>query len=57
MIYSLEYFIEVCKEVGLEYIESEVYKEIIGKANQGDLLPIGENDKCLETIVYFKKNK
>lgn len=54
---SLENFIEVCKEVGLEYIESEVYKEIVGKANQGDLLPIGENDKCLETILYLKKKQ
>lgn len=52
---SLEHFIGVCKEVGLEYLESQVYKEIVGKANQGDLLPIGENDKCLETIVYLKK--
>ena len=52
---SLEYFIEVCNEVGLKYKDSEIRREIIGKISEGDLLPIGENDKCLEMIVYFEK--
>ena len=52
---SLEYFISVCNEVGLKYKDSEIRREIIGKISKGDLLPIGENDKCLETIVYFEK--
>ena len=52
---SLEYFISVCSEIGLKYKDSEIRKEIVGKISEGDLLPIGENDKCLETIVYFEK--
>lgn len=52
---SLEYFISVCGENGLKYKDSEIRKEITGKISEGDLLPIGENDKCLETIVYFEK--
>lgn len=52
---SLEYFISVCSEFGLKYKDSEIRREIIGKISEGDLLPIGEKDKCLETIVYFEK--
>ncbi len=52
---SLEYFISVCSENGLKYKDSEIRREIVGKISKGDLLPIGENDKCLETIVYFEK--
>lgn len=52
---SLEHFISVCSENGLKYKGSEIRREIIGKISKGDLLPIGENDKCLETIVYFEK--
>lgn len=52
---SLEYFIEVCNEAGLKYKKSEIRREIIGKMSEGDLLPIGENDKCLETILYLEK--
>lgn len=52
---SLDYFISVCNEIGLKYLDSEIRKEIVGKISEGDLLPIGENDKCLETVVYFEK--
>lgn len=52
---SLEYYISVCSELGLKYKDSEIRREIIGKTSEGDLLPIGENDKCLETIVYLEK--
>ena len=52
---SLEYFISVCSEIGLKYKDSEIRREIIGKISKYDLLPIGEKDKCLETIVYFEK--
>ena len=51
---SLEDYIEVCNEIGLKYKGSEIRREIIGKITEGDLLPIGENDKCLEMIVYFE---
>ena len=52
---SLEYYIEVCNEFGLKYRDSEIRREIIGKISEGDLFPIGENDRCLEMIVYFEK--
>ena len=53
--YSLENFIAVCKEFGLTCKGSSIRKEIVGKISEGDLLPIGENDKCLEMILYFEK--
>lgn len=52
---SLEYFVAVCSEVGLKFKDSEIRREIIGKISDGDLFPIGENDKCFERIVYFEK--
>lgn len=52
---SLDEYINVCKGKGLRYIGSRVRKEIVGKISEGDLLPIGERDKCLETIVFFEK--
>lgn len=54
---SLEDYIAICNEVGLKYKGSKVKKEIRGRISEGDLLPIGENDKCLEMIVFFEKEK
>ncbi len=54
---SLEDYIAICKDFGLKYKGSKVKKEIIGRIAEGDLFPIGENDKCLETIVFFEKEK
>ncbi len=40
-----------------KYKGSKVKNEIIGRIAEGDLFPIGENDKCLEIIVFFEKEK
>ena len=55
VFFSLENFISVCQENGLQYLDGIVRKEIIGKISEGDLLPIGENDRCMEMILYFEK--
>lgn len=52
---SLDNYIAVCKELGLRYKDSVIRKEIVGKLAEGDLLPIGDKDKCFERIVYFEK--
>lgn len=52
---SLEYFIQTCSELGLAYKESKIIREVVGQYSKGDLLAIGENDKCYETIVFFEK--
>lgn len=52
---SLEHYITVCSEFGLKYRDSEIKGEIVGKISAGDLLPIGDKDKCIEMFVYFEK--
>ena len=52
---SLDNYIAVCNEFGLRYKDSVIRKEIIGKLAEGDLIPIGDKDKCFERIVYFEK--
>lgn len=52
---SLEHYIEICSALGLKYKDSKIRREFVGKISDGDLLPIGENDKCMEMYAYFEK--
>ncbi|QSX04672.1 class I SAM-dependent methyltransferase [Sedimentibacter sp. zth1] len=52
---SVEQYTDYCKSIGFNIVGSQIKEEIIGKIDPNDLLPIGENDKCLETIVLLEK--
>ena len=53
---SLDYYISFCRNIGFDFLGSELLNTIKGKMDKQDLLPIGYNDTAEMRTLYFEKN-
>lgn len=52
---SFETYVDFCKSVGFQFIDSDILKTRKGKIVEGDLLPLDENDRSTDRTIYFEK--
>lgn len=52
---SFEVFVAFCKNVGFQYLGSDILHTRKGKISDGDLYPLDENDCSADRAVYFEK--
>ncbi len=48
-------YIDFCKSVGFQFIDSDILQTKKGKIDKDDLLPLDENDRSTDRTVYFEK--
>lgn len=52
---SFDTYVDFCKSVGFQFIDSDILQTKKGKIDEGDLLPLDENDCSTDRTIYFEK--